>query len=309
MRQNAVRRHQAEETCNGINRNFSPLFPSPIPHHLVIMRHLDLKHRAYLRCVIGSVLCAAALLPVTTGWSQELPPSAPQQVLLDASNRRIQQPMELARLTQSLSQTHTARILAIGSSSTAGVGASSPSRSYVARLESDLEADLKGTDFEVIGHGLSGELAQGAADRMKREVEEVKPDLVIWQVGTNDATRHVAMDQFKNCLRKTLAWLREQKIDVILINPQYGEALVKDAYYEQVVLVIADIAKETQVLLVDRFDAMRELQRARGSHVDLSTDNLHMNDEGFRRLAEQVAATIIRALPHHAPANVASFQR
>jgi len=176
-------------------------------------------------------------------------------------------------------------------------------------LESDLEADLKGTDFEVIGHGLSGELAQGAADRMKREVDEVKPDLVIWQVGTNDATRHVGIDDFKNCLRKTLAWLREQKLDVILINPQYGEALVKDAYYEQVVSAIANIAQETQVLLVDRFDAMRELQRARGSHVDLSADNLHMNDEGYRRLAEQVAGTIIRALPHHAPADVASFQR
>ncbi|HJZ31436.1 MAG TPA: GDSL-type esterase/lipase family protein, partial [Hyphomicrobiaceae bacterium] len=156
----------------------------------------------------------------------------------------------LPRLAGALRATHTAKVLAIGSSSTAGVGASSPSRTYTARLEVDLETALTGTDFDVVGHGLSGEVAQGAADRMKREVEEVKPDLVIWQVGTNDALRHVAMDGFKNCLKKTLAWLKQQQIDVILVNPQYGDVLVKDAYYGEVVAAIAEVAQEAQVLLV-----------------------------------------------------------
>jgi lysophospholipase L1-like esterase len=218
-------------------------------------------------------------------------------------------PFHLQRLSDGLRSTHTARILAIGSSSTAGIGASSPSRTYVARLETDLEDAIKGTDFEVVGHGLSGEIAQGAADRMKREVEDVKPDLVIWQVGTNDATRHVAMDGFKNCLRKTLAWLNEQKIEVILINPQYGETLVKDAYYEEVVTAIAEIARETQTPLVDRFDAMRKLQRERGAHFDLSADGLHMNDEGYRHLAKHVAATIIAALPQASAGNLAAARQ
>jgi lysophospholipase L1-like esterase len=199
--------------------------------------------------------------------------------------------------------------LAIGSSSTAGVGASSASSTYVARLETNLESALKGTDFEVVGHGLSGEVAQGAADRMKREVEEVKPDLVIWQVGTNDAMRHVAMDGFRNCVKKTLAWLKEQKIDVILINPQYGDTLIKDAYYEEVVTAIADIAQETQTLLVDRFDAMRKRQRERGAHFDLSADDLHMNDEGYSNLAKHVAGTIIAGMPQAAAGNLAAARQ
>ena len=131
---------------------------------------------------------------------------------------------------------------------------------------------------------------------MKREVEEVKPDLVIWQVGTNDALRHVAMDGFRNCLKKTLAWLKERRIDVILINPQYGELLVKDAYYEEVVAAVAAIALEEQVLIVDRFDPLRKLHK-RGDQVYLSADNLHMNDEGYRWLAERLTATILKALP------------
>jgi len=166
-----------------------------------------------------------------------------------------------------------------------------------ARRRGCSQDDLKTT----VGRGMSGEVAQGAADRMKREVEQVKPDLVIWQVGTNDALRHVAIDSFKNCMKKTLAWLKEQQIDVVLINPQYGNALIKDAYYEEVVAAIADVAQQSQVLLVDRFGAMRKLQRESGHHVYLSADNLHMNDEGYRRLAEQLAATIVKALRHTQP--------
>jgi acyl-CoA thioesterase I len=182
----------------------------------------------------------------------------------------------LPRLSRALRTTRTARILAIGSSSTAGIGASSPSRTYVAQLETDLETALNGTDFDVVGHGLSGELAQGAADRMKREVEETKPDLVIWQVGTNDALRHVALTDFTRCLGKTLAWLKQQQIDVVLINPQYGHALVNDPYYEQVVAAITTIAREQRVPLVDRFETMRKLQRERGRYFDLAGDDLHI---------------------------------
>jgi acyl-CoA thioesterase I len=247
--------------------------------------------------LIGTIVSLLLLLP---GPSQA---QTLQQVPAVRANTTLP---SLPRLSRALRTTKTARILAIGSSSTAGVGASSPSRTYVARLEIDLEAAISGTDFDVVGHGLSGELAQGAADRMKREVEETRPDLVIWQVGTNDALRHVALDGFTRCLEKTLAWLKQQQIDVILINPQYGRALVKDPYYEQVVAAIATIARDQQVLLVDRFETMRRLQRERGTYFNLSSDDLHMNDEGYRHLAEHVAATIVKSLPKDTPAIAAA---
>jgi acyl-CoA thioesterase I len=251
-----------------------------------------------------ALVAASALIPATS-VSDDLPTTAAPNTVSPSASATISHlsNMELPRLGQALRATHSAKVLAIGSSSTAGVGASSPSHTYVARLEINLESTLKGADFEVIGHGLSGEVAQGAADRMKREVEQVKPDLVIWQVGTNDALRHVAMDSFKECLKKTLAWLKQQQIDVILINPQYGESLVKDGYYEEVVAAVAAIALEEQVLIVDRFDALRKLHRQRGDQAYLSADNLHMNDEGYRWLAERLTATILKALPQ-GPGNV-----
>jgi len=147
-----------------------------------------------------------------------------------------------------------------------------------------------------VGRGQSGEMAQGAADRMKREVEETRPDLVVWQVGTNDALRHVSIDSFKTCLKTTLAWLAENKIDVVLIDPQYGDALTKDEYYEKVVAALGEVAREARVLLVDRFEAMRELQRERGDLFYLSSDQLHLNDRGHRCMAEQLARAIVGGL-------------
>jgi acyl-CoA thioesterase-1 len=258
---------------------------------------------------------ALAILPAVGGAHELTPVAAPK---LESAPAATAEPtpaktaarlgLQLPRLGRALRETGTAKVLAIGSSSTAGVGASSPSRTYTARLEADLETALTGTDFDIIGHGMSGEVAQGAADRMKREVEEVKPELVVWQVGTNDALRHVAIDSFKNCLKKTLAWLKEQRIDVILINPQYGDQLIKDGYYQEVVNAVAEVARDAEVLLVDRFQFMRKLQRERGDRFYLSTDDLHMNDEGYRCLAEQLATAIIAALPQATP-NTASMRQ
>ena len=82
----------------------------------------------------------------------------------------------------------------------------------------------------------------------------------------------------------------------MLVDPQYGEALTKDEYYEKVVAAIAEVAREPRVLLVDRFEAMRELQRERGDTFYLSSDNLHLNDRGHRCMAEQLARSIVGGL-------------
>jgi lysophospholipase L1-like esterase len=226
-------------------------------------------------------------------------PSSPPGLSPDCRSKRL--PGEAFRrplpaLRRAVRASRKVKVLAIGSSSTAGIGASSLPATYVARLETSLEGTFKGFDFEVIGRGQGGEEAQGAAERMKREVDEAKPDLVVWQVGTNDALRHVSLDGLKQCLKTTLAWLKEQRIDAVLVDPQYGDALAKDAYYERVVGAIAEVARERGVLLVDRFEAMRELARQHGDRFYLAADNLHLNDTGHRCTAEQLARSIVAGL-------------
>jgi lysophospholipase L1-like esterase len=250
---------------------------------------------------------AMALVPMTA-VPQELAlstapvlaiPTAPPTLSPDCRTKRIvgeRYRRPLSSLSRAVRGKRVVKVLAIGSSSTVGIGASSPTANYVARLETSLEGALKGMDFVVDNRGQSGEVAQGAADRMKREVEESKPDLVVWQVGTNDALRHVSIDRFKSCLKTTLGWLAENRIDVVLIDPQYGSALTKDEHYEKVVAAVAEVAREARVLLVDRFEAMREMQRERGDSFYLTGDNLHLNDRGHLCMAEQLARSIVGGL-------------
>ena len=48
-------------------------------------------------------------------------------------------------------------IVAIGSSSTAGVGASAPETTYPSRLEAELKARIPGAAIRVVNHGVSGD--------------------------------------------------------------------------------------------------------------------------------------------------------
>ena len=259
----------------------------------------------FLPWAFASLLVCAPLeaktqeLAMAPALAQPVLPSAPPALSPECRSKRLVGEMfrrPLKALSRAVRANKNVKVLAIGSSSTVGVGASSPAASYVANLETNLEGSLKGMNFDVVGRGMSGEVAEGAADRMKREVEETKPDLVVWQVGTNDAIRHVSIDGFKACLKKALAWLADNRIDVVLIDPQYGAVLTKDEYYERVVTAIAEVARESRVLLVDRFEAMRELQRDRGDTFYLTSDNLHLNDRGHRCMAEQLARAIVGGL-------------
>jgi len=188
------------------------------------------------------------------------------------------------------------RVLAIGSSSTVGVGATSPVASYPVRLENDLEGLLKGFDVEMHNRGISGEVAEGASERMKLEVADLHPDLVVWQVGTNDAMARIGTNDFSAELKSTIGWLKENNVDVVLIDPQYVERLAQDSDYTRIVDAIATIAASERVLLVNRFDTMADLAKQRGNSTYLARDQFHLNDLGYRCMAEYAARAIVGGL-------------
>lgn len=202
----------------------------------------------------------------------------------------------LRAVKRALKEHRPIQVLAIGSSSTAGVGASSPLASYPVRLEGELEKLFAGVEVEVVNRGLSGEVAAGAADRMKNTIAEVEPDLVIWQVGTNDALARVDIEAFAQSLDETLKWIASHKIDVVLVDPQYTASLAKDEYYGRIVKAIQDVARKDRVPLVQRYEAMRYLsmQKVGGSY--LARDQFHLNDLGYRCMAEHVARAVTVAL-------------
>ncbi|MEJ1935365.1 SGNH/GDSL hydrolase family protein, partial [Nostoc sp. NIES-2111] len=150
--------------------------------------------------VAGCILAIAfALMPAT---SRAGPASAPAACAAPAAGQQLP---ALPRVAFRLKGTGPLRILAIGSSSTQGVGASSRAASYPARLEAELEPLLKHGDVEVENAGVGGETADQTLERLKTFAAERRFDLVIWQVGTNDAVRGGSEDAFLARLRQGIA--------------------------------------------------------------------------------------------------------
>lgn len=204
----------------------------------------------------------------------------------------IATPRPLPHLEAALRARKAIRVLAIGSSSTVGVGASTPSHSYPAQLEAILEATFKGLDVVIINRGVSGEVASATAERLKVLVGLENPDLVLWQVGTNDALMGVPIDDFKATVGETLRWLREREVDTVLVGLQYTLKVSRDPHYKAIRMALRDIAAAEGVLLVRRYETMEFIEKAKAGEI-VSPDELHLNDLGYRCMAEHIARAMV----------------
>ncbi|MCC2096385.1 MAG: SGNH/GDSL hydrolase family protein [Hyphomicrobiales bacterium] len=202
----------------------------------------------------------------------------------------------LPRLAKRLRNNTKPVVLAVGSSSTWGVGSSSRRKTYPAQLEHILEKAWLGKDVEVINRGVSGETASGTADRMLNLAAQFKPDLVLWQLGTNDAVLRVRIDDFTHTVVSTVRKLREANIDVVLVGLQYTPKWARDSHYFAVRDALYKIAKQEKLLYVRRYKAMEFLARTHKSLRLMSRDNFHLNDLGYQCMAEQVAQAVVTNL-------------
>lgn len=199
-------------------------------------------------------------------------------------------PPELAAGRRALQERGGLTIVALGSSTTEGVGASEPDLSYPAQLAGLLHARLPQRAISVHNKGASGETVADNLRRLERDVLALAPDLVIWQVGTNDALRHIPPAQVRGELLEGLARLRAAGIDVVLMDPQ---PLAEDRDDDGVAMtpMLHATAAEAGIALVPRGALMRHwLRSGMFTVADLFVaDRLHMSDAGYRCLAEQVA--------------------
>lgn len=242
------------------------------------------------------LICAALLLAVAGSACAQGTP-APVTVptfsaSCDAPFRDIANPMPLPHLTAALEAKRPIKVMAVGSSSTVGVGATTPARSYPNQLSGILLKSFDGLNIKVINRGVSGELAAATADRMRTMAAMERPTLILWQVGTNDALSRVPVDEFAETVRENLRWLKERNIDVVLVGLQYTSKANQDEHYMAIRDRLAQVAAEEAVLLVRRFAAMQFLEKAKGEPT-LVADDLHHNDLGYRCMAEHIARAMV----------------
>jgi lysophospholipase L1-like esterase len=190
----------------------------------------------------------------------------------------------LPNVTVAIEDRKRVRILAIGASA-----AQRAKGSYTEQIEQLLENTIKGVDVVMINRAVSGELAREAAMRIRTDVALSAPDLVLWQVGTNDALARVPFDELEETLTDTIRWLRHHNVDVVLAGLQYIKQMAQDAHYRAVRELMRRIADQENVIIVRRYEPMPPISgvpgRAGGSEEPESS-------VGYRCLAQYFARAI-----------------
>jgi lysophospholipase L1-like esterase len=206
----------------------------------------------------------------------------------------------IARVAKRLDTHEPVTIVAVGSSSTGGSGATSAAFSYPSRLERELRQRFPGTSITVINRGANGEDAADVMARMD-SVLEPRPDLVIWQLGTNTVLRDGSVPAVGEVLQAGIARIRKTGADVLLIDPQFAPRVNAKPAVNDMVGLIGYVAKQAHVPLFRRYVAMRHWHDDEAIAFDrfISADGLHMNDWGYsclaRLLAENIVTTVSRS--------------
>lgn len=194
---------------------------------------------------------------------------------------------------QRIAQGLPIKIVAIGSSSTFGSGASSPAHSYPSRLEAELKALLPGLPVTVLNKGIGGEEAPQMVARFDADVIDEAPDLVLWQVGSNSVLRdHPTPGEV---IRQGVERLKTSGAEVVLVNPQYAPKINAKPNVGHSVDVITATARDEEVGVFDRYSVMRYWQETQHIAYEqfLSPDLLHMNDWSYGCIARLLANALV----------------
>jgi acyl-CoA thioesterase I len=217
-----------------------------------------------------SVVTPAPLSPECQGGSTEIVTESP-----------------LPHVAAALQKHRTVRILAIGNSA-----AGRRHGGYTKQIERMLKQVVKGANVVIINRGVSGELAANASLRIKNEVAISEPDLVIWQVGTDDALAFVPLDEVRETVESTIRWLKEHNVDVVLAGLQYVDRVAQDDNYYQMRMMLRDIAAKEHVMIIRRYEAMQFIAAAQGAGGGFGPDEFERTEAGYNCLAQYLASAI-----------------
>ncbi len=175
-------------------------------------------------------------------------------------------------------------VVFFGTSLTAGYGLE-PDQAFPALVER--LADSAGVPIRAVNAGLSGETSAGAVRRIDW-VLRARADLIVLEVGANDALRGLAPAAAKTNLESLIASVRrtQPRAKIVLIQmeapPNFGAA-----YTRSFRSVYANVAREQNVtllpFLLDGVAGIPRLNQADGIHPNLAGERI-------------VAANVWRAL-------------
>jgi len=182
-------------------------------------------------------------------------------------------------------------ILAFGDSLTAGYGLPT-GEGFTDQLEVWLNEN-SGQIVKVVNGGVSGDTSSGGRSRLDwalSPIKEGQPDLVILQLGANDALRGVSPDVTRDNIDAMVKTLSGRKIPILiagmLATPSWG-----DTYGQAFNSIYPDMATKYNVPLYPFFlDGV-------ATHAALNQpDGLHPTKEGVAIIVDKIGPMVLDAL-------------
>jgi acyl-CoA thioesterase I len=268
-----------------------------------------------MRSAAFASLLLSVYFGVGSAWAEQVrgsrvpiipSPEPPLQETLDTSlslecrvpGSKLYTLAPLSTVRAALDEKRPIKVLALGPSGTAGLGSGSASATYPARLEGELEKLLPGVDVLIEHRSLPGEITADVVERLRAVVTEIKPDLVVWQVGINDALAKADVEAFTGALNEILEWLSQHDIDAVLVEPPYNSTLASDEHYNALRAAIQNSARQNGAPFVLRFKALQFLSQQKS---EATKNQFRLSELGYRCMAEHIARTIILSILEPSP--------
>jgi acyl-CoA thioesterase-1 len=216
----------------------------------------------------------------------------PKQCAVPPELVRLSNP--LPRVSERLQRGEPVRIVAIGSSSTAGTGASSWKASYPSQLQANLKAIFPHSAITVINRGLPGDTASNMVARFKHDAVEPKPDLIIWQTGTNSALGGGNVERYAADVLRGIRIARKHNIDLLLMSPQYAPRFESVSNRMTFIDHLHALAVREKVPVFPRYEIMKHWIKSGQftSQTMINPDGLHLTDISYSCLGALVARMI-----------------
>ena len=218
----------------------------------------------------------------------------------------------LPQTIRALRETGKLTIVAIGSSTTAGAGASSEDKSYPAILQDELRRRLPQAEIRVINRGVGGQSAYDMLTRMDTDVIEQAPALVIWQTVAADVVNHVGEEKLAKILGKGIRKIQSAGIDLVMMDLPWLQREDRYPHYDDYRAVLKRAADASAVPVFPRYGMMKEwarLQRFTSEEL-IGMNGTELVEAGYRCLAVRIAdgvAAAVMARPGQAEARKITY--
>jgi lysophospholipase L1-like esterase len=210
-----------------------------------------------------------------------------------SANSQLGLGVPLPRIAARLKSGEVVRIVALGSSSTTGLWVLRRGGTYPEVMARELAALRPKARIEVVNSGQVGDTITGMVGRFDRDVMAYRPDLVVWQLGTNDVAWGGSATGLQELIVSGVRRLRAAGPEVILMDLQYAPMVLASSQHPVMQAMIADAARQERVGLFSRFAVMRRsVEAGLPPRALVSWDGLHNSAEGYDCIGRSLARAI-----------------